>query len=218
MEQGIARAGGAGAWPLVERLVAADGSATHGWAVCLADGTASRRDLADAVHALSMLHGHHPGMANAAETGGAQADAADWLHLIASGFAGERAVLAAIVAAAGPLPSTPAHAESETVILTQRNALEMLARSDRGGCASGAVAALVLDWSMIRRVINRAGAVFGMSPIASTLPEIGATSVAIDRLGNTAACERAIGFGAQQLLAQHRGLWGLLEARAEARG
>ena len=31
-------------------------------------------------------------------------------------------------------------------------------------------------------------------------------------------CERALGFGAQQLLLQHRGLFDLLQARAEARG
>jgi len=31
------------------------------------------------------------------------------------------------------------------------------------------------------------------------------------------ALERAIMFGVQQLLVQHRGLWDLLEARAEAR-
>jgi hypothetical protein len=32
------------------------------------------------------------------------------------------------------------------------------------------------------------------------------------------AMERAISFGAQQILAQHRGLWDLLEARQLARG
>ena len=218
MEQRFAKAGSADAWLLVERLVGADGSATHDWPRRLAAGKASRRDLADAVHALCMLHGHHPGMADAAGIRGAQIDATDWLRLVAAGFAGERAVLAAIVAAAGPLPSTPGHAESETAILTQRHTLEMLARSDRGGCASGAVAALILDWPVIRCVIDRAGDAFGTSPAASALPDLDATSIAIDQLGATAACERAIGFGAQQLLAQHRGLWSLLEARAEARG
>jgi hypothetical protein len=36
-------------------------------------------------------------------------------------------------------------------------------------------------------------------------------------LAGTPATERAITFGAQQLLAQHRGLWSLLDARASAR-
>lgn len=217
MAQEIVRAGGDEVRLLVERLVAADGGATHRWPVHLATGKASRRDLADAVHALCMLHGHYPGMADAARASGVQADAAGWLELVAGAFAAERAVLAAIVAGVGPLPSTPGHAESETAILAQRHALQMLARSDRSGCASGAVAALILDWPVVRRVMDRADQVFGLTPVASALPDPAVTIAAIDRLGTTPAGERAIGFGAQQLLAQHRGLWTLLEARAEAR-
>jgi hypothetical protein len=206
-----------GAGPLVERLVAVDGSAGHPWPTRLAAGKATRRDLADAVHALSMLHGHRPGMADAARTRDAQPEAADWLALVADAFAGERAALAALVAAAGPLPSTPGHAESEATILAQRHALEMLARSDRRGCASGAVAALLLDWPAVRRVIDQAAAAFGVAPAPSPLPDAARTDAAIARLGTAPGSERAIGFGAQQLLAQHRGLWSLLEARAEAR-
>ena len=106
---------------------------------------------------------------------------------------------------------------ARAAILTQRHALEMLARSDRRGCASGAVAALTLDWPAIRGVLDRAADVFGAEIAPSSLPDPSVTTAALVALGATAACERAIGFGAQQLLAQHRGLWSLLEARAEAR-
>jgi hypothetical protein len=41
--------------------------------------------------------------------------------------------------------------------------------------------------------------------------------MALIEAAGTPAIERAILFGAQQLLVQHRGLWDLLEARAEAR-
>ncbi len=217
MEARIASGTSGGALSLVERLVAADGSRSHDWPIQLVGAHASRRDLADAVHALCMLHGHHPGMADEARERHAQAEADEWLAGLADGFAAERAVLATLVAAAGPLPSTPGHAESEAAILTQRHALEMLARSDRRGCASGAVAALALDWPAIRGVLARAAEAFGAPIAPSSLPDPTLTATALVALGDGAACERAIGFGAQQLLAQHRGLWSLLEARAEAR-
>jgi hypothetical protein len=40
---------------------------------------------------------------------------------------------------------------------------------------------------------------------------------AIDAASDTMAAERALGFGSEQLLLQHRGLFDLLEARSEAR-
>lgn len=218
MERSIASETAPGACQLVARLVTADGTAAHGWPMRLAAGGTSRRDLADAVHALGMLHGQHPGIADEARERGVQPDAGAWLGAIADGFASERAALATLVAAAGPLPSTPGHAESEAAILTQRHALDMLARSDRRGCASGAVAALALDWAGVRLVLDSAAEAFGVVPAPVALPDPAVTGAAIAHLSGDPASERAIGFGAQQLLAQHRGLWSLLEARAEARG
>ena len=215
--QSVANDLGGGAWPLVQRLVAADGSAGHRWVHQLVGQTAERRDLADAVHTLCMLHGRHPGMADDARDRSVQPAVDDWLQLVADGFAVERAALAALVSAAGPLPSTPGHAISETAILTQRHALAMLARSDRGGCATGAVAALTLDWTAIWQVLVHAGEVFGAPLHPAPLAGSDEAAAALALVGSAPGCERAIGFGAQQLLAQHRGLWDLLEARAEAR-
>ena len=206
-----------GAWPLVARLSATDGTVAHAWAKRLGTAAASRRDLSDAVHALAMLHGHHPGMADHALNRRAQPDADAWLAEVSAAFAAERAVLAMLVAAAGPLPSTPGHAGSEAAILGQRHALDMLARSDRCGCATGAVAALLIDWPAVRLVLDHAGRCFGVVVPPPQLPVETDTAATIAALGSTPATERAIAFGAQQLLAQHRGLWSLLEARAEAR-
>ena len=53
-----------------------------------------------------------------------------------------------------------------------------------------------------------------------TIPIMKKTGVSAVRAGAieaTASVERAMAFGAQQMLAQHRGLWQLLEARATAR-
>lgn len=156
-------------------------------------------------------------MIDAAAAHCAQPDACDWLTVAAAGFADERAMLVQLAAAVGPLPSTPGQAETGAVLVGMRHALDMLAQSDRGGCATGAVAALVADWNIIRRVLSAAAESYGVELSGSALPSTGVTATAIMMLGDTSAAERAMGFGARQLLAQHRGLWSLLEARAAAR-
>lgn len=202
---------------LVSRVVLADGSARHPHLRRLLMPHAPQRDLSDAVHALCHAHGRHPGFVDEAAARAVQHDAADWLDDAALGFSNERAFLAALTAAAGPLPSTPGQAETEAAIAVQRHAFEILARSDRSGCATGAVAALLLDWQAIRPVLDAAATRFGVTPPPLALPPYAETATVVAALTTGPACERAIGFGAQQLLAQHRGLWGVIEARAEAR-
>lgn len=183
--------------------VARDGSAAAPWPAALCRADAVTRDLSDAVHAVCSLHGHHPGLVDHVA---ARADPADWREA-AEAFAAERARLARLVAAAGPLPSTPGQAEAQAAIAGQRHAFDTLARSDRAGCPHGAAAALLLDWAAIRRVLDAAAARFGLEPrpYRPVVPPL-----ADDH-------RRAALFAAQQVLAQHRGLWQLLESRAAAR-
>ncbi len=142
------------------------------------------------------------------------ANPAEWLVEAAHAFGGERAYLARLTSAAGPLPSTPGQAESAAAVAGQRHAFEMLVRSDRAGCAIGAAAALVLDWRAIRAVLDAAARRFGVNEAACALP---AASVVLADEPDSTAVERARAFAAQQVLAQHRGLWQLLESRAVAR-
>lgn len=202
-----------GATDLVRRLATADGAGAHGFHARLLARRAPDRDLADTVHALCAVHGHHPDLIEIVAAGPA-APARDWLDAAVAGFAGERRFLAHLTAAAGPLPSTPGQAQTETALTAERHALEMLARSERTGVGLGAAAALVWDWTALRQVLAHAADRFGVAIPASTLPAPAATAAALDAIP---AAERAIGFGAQQLFAQHRGLLSLLEARASAR-
>ncbi|WP_246848168.1 MULTISPECIES: DUF6975 family protein [Sphingomonas] len=207
----------ASAWDMVAAFGIADGSAAHPHVARLLAPHAAPRDLSDAVHALCTLHGHHPGLAAEARQHCAQPDACDWLEAIADAFVLERGYIARLAAAAGPLPSTPGQAESEAALLTSGHALEMLARSERRGCATGAVAALVHDWATIRGLLDHAATRFGIDVQPQAFPPPAYTGRAIAMLAATPATERAVSFGAQQLLAQHRALWDLLEARASAR-
>ncbi|RYY44520.1 MAG: hypothetical protein EOP59_06025 [Sphingomonadales bacterium] len=190
-----------------------EGSAAHPWCRALAAADRpSPRDLSDAIHHLLMLHGRYPGMIDMAGTRSDRA-AAVWLTEAAAAFAEERAYLNRLAVAAGPLPSTPGHAQAEAAVLAQCHAIEMLARSDRAGCAFGAAVALVLDWTAMRTVLDAAATRLGLPVTWSSLPDAREASL----LDDNPAAARAIGFGARQVFIQHRQLWDLLEARALAR-
>lgn len=201
-------------------LVATDGSATHNYVSSeeLAKGRHATRNLSDVVHQLCALHGRHPGVVDHAATRTAHIDARNWLISAVDGFAVERTFLTKLVVAAGPLPSTPGHSQSEAAVNGQRHALEMLAKSDRYGCAIGAAAALVMDWRAMRPLLVAAATRLGIEAPALSLPEESETISVVAAIAETPAIERAMTFGAQQILAQHRGLWDLLAARQIARG
>lgn len=211
----IARLGSS--WGALGMLVASDGSAGHPYLAALAQRLEPLRDLADAAHFICLLHGHQPSVIDHALDHARGALERDWLEASARAFAGERAYLARIVAAAGPLPSTPGHAEAEAVAHAQHHALGMLAQSDRAGCAIGAAIAVAIDWFTIRSVLDAAAHRLGVDVGPSTLPPGEETVSLVDALARDAAMERAMLFAAQQVFAQHRGLWDLLEARASAR-
>lgn len=232
--QGTAIAWG-GVCNALDALVAADGTAAHRHPLALTTTgvrrsdrapSAARRDLADALHALLAVHGDRPGLADEAAArvgevaprgGGDGGIAADWLGQAAAGLADERDALARLVVAAGPLPSTPGQAATDAAFAAQRHAFRMLARSDRAGVATGAVAALALDWRAMRRVLLRAADAFGVTLARPTLPAAEETATVLGLVGESPSAERALLFGARALLDQHRALWTLLEARASAR-
>ena len=199
--------------------VAGEGCARHPYlhALLEASGFQCARDLADAVHLLCSLHGRYPGLIEIALQRCPKGEVRDWLERASDAFERERLYLVRLTSAVGPLPSTPGAAETETSLVSARHALETLATSERGGCALGAVTSLVGDWWPIRRVLDRAAARVGLECPAPSLPDENSVIEVISRASNTIASERALAFGGEQLLLQHRALFDLLEARAEAR-
>lgn len=199
--------------------VAAHGLAGHPHAIRLstAAGPEAARDLADAVHLLCSLYGRHPGLVELALGHAASGPVRDWLSATSDAFERERLYLVRLTAAVGPLPSTPGSAETESVLGHQRHALETLALSERRGCALGATTALVADWGALRGVLDRAAARMSVDVPTCSLPDENALAAVIYAGIEGMAAERALGFGAEQLLLQNRGLFDLLEARAAAR-
>lgn len=200
--------------------VAGDGCARHPHLTFLLEsgGRYTGRDLSDAVHLLCNIHGRYPGLIEIALQRSPKGEAQSWLTRASEAFERERLYLVRLTAAIGPMPSTPGAAETESSLVAARHALETLALSERNGCALGAATALVGDWWPIRRVLDRAAARVGLECPAPSLPDEASIIEVIERASDTPASERALAFGGEQLLLQHRALLDLLEARAAARG
>ncbi len=181
-------------------------------------GPHSGRDLADAVHLLCGLHGRHPGLIELALTQCQDDAARPWLAHASEAFERERLYLVRLTSAVGPMPSTPGAAETEASLLAQRHALEILASSERRGCALGAAAALVGDWWPIRRLLDQAATRAGLDSPAPSLPDEASLLEVVEAASESPASARALAFGGEQLLLQHRALFDLLEARSSARG
>lgn len=200
--------------------LAAAGSAFHPYVEDLArpDSGVIPRDYDDLVHLLCSLYGRPPGLIDLALTVCTGGEVHDWLSDAADGFERERLYLVRLASAVGPLPSTPGNAETEAALVAQRHALETLAQSERTGCSLGAASALVADWQAIRPLLDRTATRVGVAPPALALPDESSIAAILDLCGaSSMAAERAIRFGSEQLLLQHRALFDLLEARCDAR-
>ena len=214
---------GTAAFPRAGQLllasVAARGSAAHPWHghPDLLKGEHATRGLADLIHFLCTLHGRYPGVIDHAASRVLEPAPRAWLAQASYAFAGERAYLARLAVAAGPVPSTPGAAASDSAVLGQRHAIEMLAQSERRGCGLGTAMALVLDWVHVRAALDAAAQRFGVEPPAYAAAGADEVAALADNFAASAAAQRALLFGAEQILLQHHGLWDLLEARHQAR-
>lgn len=213
-------AGSAHPGDLLLGVVARRGSAAHPYvgSDALLHGPQAGANLADVTHFLCTVHGRHPGAIDYAAERVAERLPHRWLERALDAFADERAFLARLAAAAGPVPGTPAAADSDVVVMAQCHAIEMLSRSERKGCALGAAIALAVDWGVIRRVLGTAAGRFGVALQPYDLIKPEEVREVIESVAETPGIQRALLFGAEQISMQHHGLWDLLEARKDARG
>jgi hypothetical protein len=174
-------------------------------------------NLADAVHLICALHGRYPGIIDNASGRSADSASRAWFDEAAHVFAAERALLTRLAAAVGPLPRTPGHADSNAAIRVQRHAIETLGQSERLGCALGTALAFAADWGAVRTVLGVAAARYGAAAPVYRLHRPDQILELADKAVTAPPLQRALLFGAEQLALQHRGLWDLLEARAQAR-
>ncbi|QJU58917.1 hypothetical protein HL653_15075 [Sphingomonas sp. AP4-R1] len=205
---------------LLTSLVAGEGSATHAWLHspelnASADAT---RNLSDMLHLLTMLHGPQPGLVELVADHNIWPGGDAWLAQAARGFANERGNLGQLIVAAGPVPGTPGEAATVSAILAQRQAMATIARSDRFGCAIGAVVGLLLDWQPIRATMETAAARLNVPFAPLLLPSEEETAHVLASMPEQPRLERTLIFGARQMMLHHQCLLDLLATRASARG
>lgn len=219
VQSAVARQSGSAVAEAHAARLGAAGSIAHAHATDLAGPLAPyrARDLDDFVHLLCAVYGRQPTVVELALSSAPPAPVRAWLENASAAFERERLYLVRLTSAVGPVPSTPGAAETESALLAQRHALETLARSERSGCALGAATALVADWAGLRPLLDKVAVRVGVDVPPCSLP--GGSSIAdvLEAGASSAAAERAIRFGAEQLLLQQRALFDLLEARSEAR-
>jgi hypothetical protein len=169
--------------------------------------------IADVAHFMNISHGRHPGIVDHAAKRIVDDAARKWLVDAIDGFAVERRFLNALNVAAGPIRSHAGQDKITALIGAQAKNFEMLATSDRRGCAAGAALAFVVDWQQTRLLLERISLHIGLEPPANSLPDSAACAAVATELATNEPHVRAMGFGAQQLLAQQRGLWQMIAAR-----
>ncbi len=200
-------------------LVDAQGSARHRFVIShLAPARpGAGRSLADIAHHLSQIHGHAPGLLDLLAERGLHPEIKDWINQTRTAMAQERAYMTRLLIAVGPIPGTPRATEGEALLLARRHAIDTLARSDRIGCTLGAAVGLMLDWPVLRDLLDVAARRFGIEPAPCPMPGSEAAKAVIAEADPTGTMSRAIEFGARQLLLQHHALWDLLQAREASR-
>ncbi|MGE4430197.1 MAG: hypothetical protein AB7E05_05565 [Sphingobium sp.] len=206
----------------VDALVAKHGSQSHSHVQMLLALTQEPNShplplLADAVHYLCLLHGRFPGVVDHAARYVTANAARQWVIRICDAFAEERAYLTRLAVVVGPAPSTTSHSSTDSSVLQLRHTLDMLAQSERRGCALGAATTLALDWAGIRRLLDHAALRSGMEPPRPSMPDRAATLAILRDSDADELMARAIHFGGRQLLHQHQSLWSLLAERAALR-
>src|SRR5687768_12399889 len=183
---------------LLFACVTENGSASHPYLASLEllKGPFAARNLADVVHFLCTLHGRYPGVIDHAANRTVEPAARLWFNSAIDAFAAERGFLARLAVAAGPLPSTPGAGDNDAVLRAQHHALDMLAQSERNGCALGAALALVIDWGVIRTILNAAAGRFGVEAPEYQLMDFSVVRTVADAADSAPLC-RAMMFGAE---------------------
>ncbi|APG62750.1 hypothetical protein LPB140_08055 [Sphingorhabdus lutea] len=172
---------------------------------------------ADICHFLNLCHGQQPGVVDYAENKITGDEAKIWAAKAAIGFGKERDLLNQLTIAAGPPARQAGHDMALHLTQDQPKNLAMLASSDRKGCALGCAMGFVADWHIIRDLLNSLSMKFDLPKSELTLPSIAETMEICVIEGNGPALQRAIRFGFEQVCAQQKGFWAIIDARHQQR-
>lgn len=169
--------------------------------------------LADIAHFMHISHGRYPGVVEYAAQKILDDAVRGWLIRAIDAMLVERAFLNMLTVTAGPIRRLASQDNINAVVDGQAKNFQMLATSDRKGCAFGAAIAFVLDWHQTRPLLDIVAHQMGLASPTVTLPSLAECVLLVQSEDRGDNFRRAMAFGAEQTLAQQRGLWRLVVAR-----
>lgn len=169
--------------------------------------------VADIAHFMNVCFGRFPGIIEHAGQKIVAQEAREWLAQSIDAFALERTFLNRLHIAAGPVHRQIGQNRVNALIDGQSRSMEMLATSDREGCAAGAAMAFALDWLESRPLLDKVAMIVGIEAPPCFLPRPSATATLARNMSVNPPIHRAMVFGRDQMLAQQRGLWQIIAAR-----
>lgn len=169
--------------------------------------------IADIAHFMCLSHGRLPGVIDHAANKIVDDCARSWLVQSIEAFALERMMMNQLAVAAGPIKRLFGQNKITAILQNQAKSFELLATSDRKGCSAGTAIAFMLDWQASRGILDQIAIALGIEPRLAILPTAPQSEALCALLADSDAKKRAMLFGAQQILAQQRGLWQLIAAR-----
>lgn len=169
--------------------------------------------IADIAHYMCIAHGRLPGVVDHAASKMVDDASRAWLVKAIDAFALERAFLNRLTVAAGPVTRQIGQDKVTALVTSQVKNFEMIATSDRNGCAAGAAIAFVVDWNETRPLLEAASLHLGLETGRSLLPSNSECQILTENLAHSEPIRRAMKFGSDQLLGQQRGLWKIIAAR-----
>lgn len=171
---------------------------------------------ADIAHFLNIAFGRYPGIVDHAASTINDAAPRAWLDQSVAGFAAERAFLNRMTVAAGPIHRQIGQERISATLDALARSMDMLATSERAGCAAGAAIAFVMDWQETRPLLEHIALSLSLEVPVQSLPDTASSLALVDLLSANPSIRRAMAFGSQQMLAQQRGLWRIIEVRHQS--
>lgn len=175
--------------------------------------TARAALFADIAHFMNISHGGYPGIIEHAASKITDNAARKWLVDAIDAMLSERTFLNRLTVTAGPIRRLRGQNELDALVLGLAKSFQMLATSDRKGCAAGTAIAFVIDWHQTRPLLDIVASEIGLTPSRVEFPSVVECEQLVQNLDHDASYRRAMAFGAEQTLAQQRRLWQLIVAR-----
>jgi len=177
----------------------------------------SGADVADIAHILTIVHGSLPTVFELASAHAPSGHLRELLFAASESFQAWRRFLALLTSKAGPAPSCLNDDVHMVSLVQLKHAIQLLASSERRGCAVGAATAMLADWHLTIPPLLSCASRFGIGHHLPSPPQVNEIIAGIEQTEPTTSELRAMTFGASQFYHMDDEIFLHLRARRQAR-